>query len=240
MKRGAKEAPAPPSAEPAIQEAFKAFCHWFGFSFPLTGRVSQVISIGDIDGDPLRAIPGRLHRALLKPEATVHIVDLHGQRAREAESLLDHLEGDVAIVFFGKGKGVLRNVFLRVMGAQESWVVVGYSGHTLDEDVPGVGVVATRALHDRCVAELRDDADASDEIAPVRPKPKAPVRAPKDAKPAKAGARVPARKGARRRRQPARSAPLWKRVILFGAIMLLIALLMPVFAAWVAVLFSQF
>lgn len=240
MKRGATEAQAPPNADKVIHDAFGAFNNWFGFSFPLSGRVSQVVSIGDIDGDPLRAIPGRLHRALLKPEATVHIVDLHGQRARDAEALLDHLEGDIAIVFFGKGKGVLRNVFMRVMGAQTQWLVLGYSGHTLDEDVPGVAILATRALHDRCVGAMHDDAEASDAVAPVRSKRKAPVKAPKDAAPSKASARVPARKGARRRRQPVRSAPLWKRVMLFAAIMLLIALLLPVFAAWVAVLFSQF
>ena len=85
----------------------------------------------------------------------VHVVDLHGDRARTARERLAQPLSGIRVIYFGKGAGVLATVFEEWAGrVSDDLVVVGVSGYTDAEPVPSVGVVVPYRLVEALEAAL--------------------------------------------------------------------------------------
>ena len=72
------------------------------------------------------AVPTDTFEAWIDPEVLaalgdpVLVLDLHGQRAAAARGRMKSVHEPLALVYFGKGTGVLRDVFFEVFAAR-SW-----------------------------------------------------------------------------------------------------------------------
>jgi hypothetical protein len=164
----------------------------------------------------------------------VHVVDLHGDRARTASERLERPLPGIRVVYFGKGAGVLARIFEEwAEQVSEELVVVGVSGHTDAEPVPSVGVVVPRVIVDAIESALE---------TPQPRKSAARSDAPrKDAAVARPGRRTvvgDARKSTGRRPKAGARASLWRRGMVVTAALLLLLqagfLLLSVFRAVVA------
>ena len=130
-------------ADDTVAGALRAFGEYFGYTFDLPDA-----------GSPKTRRPFETEQGLhlAPPECrargiAVRVLDLHGLRAQQARSVLD-FEGDLTVVYFGKGKQVLRTVFHECLRAHPSCRLAMESGETDEDESPGVGVVISASLHE--------------------------------------------------------------------------------------------
>jgi hypothetical protein len=178
----------------------------------------------------------------------VLVLDLHGMTAKAARQALvwDH---GITVVFFGKGEGVLEEVFHEVVDEDDDLVLIGTGGATDARPGDAMGVVLSAELAERLSAMLDgededddddfdedEDEDEEDEDEDEDPPSEAPPkRAPKgDKKPEK-------KPPATRKRAPAKPGPVgtptWRRawpvLIVAGAILAVVY--PPVLVAYVII-----
>lgn len=181
----------PPWVDPTVRDALRPFVAWFGYEFDLSGVTARVIDLNGLDAPALGLLPAAVREGWEADGVDIAVLDLHGKRAAEARDLLDYIEGEVSVVYFGKGSGVLRSVFEQWVAAQAERRLVGLSGHTEDEDVPAVGVLMTHAAHSAVLERLQ--------------RPAGPPRAPRVAP--RGSSRAPRRASVEAARAPLAASP---------------------------------
>lgn len=142
-----------PRCPGTVERAFAPLVEYFGYQWAIDGKNDNraLYHFEPYLGPELRAAIA----ALDLWSTPVHVVDLHGDRARTArERLAQPLRG-IRVIYFGKGAGVLASVFEEWAGrVGDELVVVGVSGYTDAEPVPSVGVVVPYRLVDTLEAAL--------------------------------------------------------------------------------------
>jgi hypothetical protein len=151
----------------------------------------------------LRHAGPELSRALERmgaKRAEVQLLDMHGMRAREAREALETCTEPISVVWFGKGTGVLREVFLEFLDRRPDLLLVDMSGETAERPQEAMGLVLRRDFHDALVEALqgrervvdgRKEPRLEAKREPARPRPERSERP----------------KGERPRAEPARSVP---------------------------------
>lgn len=169
----------PRGAHPAIVDAFEPLVQHLAYDFevdPQLDRVARAHSLLDEAGPALRAAL----RACGALEAEVQLLDLHGMRAAEARAALRTCTEPICVVWFGKGKGVLREVFLEYFEREDGFLLVDLAGETRERPQEAMGLVLREDLHERLAQALRRGADEPRRSAPggAPPAPPRPRRAP--------------------------------------------------------------
>jgi len=222
-----------PRCPGTVERAFAPLVEHFGYAWAIGGR-SENRSVYHLEDQLGPALTGALEELDLWSTA-VHVVDLHGDRARTARERLERPLPGIRVIYFGKGAGVLARIFEEwAEKVSEELVVVGVSGHTDAEPVPSVGVVVPRALVDAIESVLDAPQEQPRKSAARSAVPR------KDAAVARPGRRTvvsEARKSAGRRPKADARAGLWRRVMFVTAALLLLLqagfLLFSVFGAMV-------
>lgn len=163
----------PRLAEPAVVEACRPLLRHLAYEHRVDRQEDRVVTMrGLVDeaGSTLR----RALREIGAADAEVQLLDLHGLRAREAREALRTCTEPVSVVWFGKGSGVLREVFLEYLAERPELVLVDMGGETRERPQEAMGLVLRRDLHDALAALLGGKARRR---AP-RPAPPAPPAPP--------------------------------------------------------------
>lgn len=151
------------------------------------------------------------------------LLDLHGQRAAAAKERMRAVHEPLAAVWFGKGSGVLRDVFHEVFSSTDDYLLVGLSGETEDRPQPSVGLLVRADAHAALLKALG--------APPAKKRGPAPAPAPAPEKSA-AEKKPPADKKSRKKKEPAappapaapRNPAAW---LVLGAVALGVAWLFP-------------
>ena len=142
-----------PRCPGTVERAFAPLVEYFGYQWAIGDKNDNraLYHFEPYLGPALAAAV----EALQLWSTPVHVVDLHGDRARTArERLAQPLRG-IRVIYFGKGAGVLATVFEEWAGrVSDELVVVGVSGYTDAEPVPSVGVVVPYRLVEALEAAL--------------------------------------------------------------------------------------
>jgi hypothetical protein len=142
-----------PRCPGTVERAFAPLVEYFGYHWTIDGKNDNraLYHFEPYLGPELRAAIA----ALDLWSTPVHVVDLHGDRARTARERLERPLPGIRVIYFGKGAGVLASVFEEWAGrVGHELVVVGVSGFTDAEPVPSVGVVVPYRLVDTLEAAL--------------------------------------------------------------------------------------
>jgi hypothetical protein len=143
----------PRGAHPAVTDAFEPLVRHLAYDFevdPQLDRVARAHSLLHEAGPALRDAL----RAAGALEAEVQLLDLHGLRAAEARDALRTCTEPICVVWFGKGKGVLREVFLEHLEREDGFLLVDLAGETRERPQEAMGLVLRADLHARLVQAL--------------------------------------------------------------------------------------
>jgi hypothetical protein len=138
----------------ALTEALDVVCHHFGHQHQITAERQVLDNVPFEDFDAAE-------RARLSPiigllrNTPVLVLDLHGDRANDAESQLEALRLPLVVVYHGKGTGVLADVVDEFVERDGRYVVGGRSGATLSDRRHGMTLLVERELAARIVTETR-------------------------------------------------------------------------------------
>ncbi|MFM2244117.1 MAG: hypothetical protein RL071_191 [Pseudomonadota bacterium] len=136
----------PRDAHPAITDAFEPLVQHLAYAFevdPQLDRVARAHTLLDEAGPALRAAL----QAAGARDAEVQLLDLHGMRAAEARAALRTCTEPICVVWFGKGKGVLRDVFLEHFEREDGFLLVDLAGETRERPQEAMGLVLRDDLH---------------------------------------------------------------------------------------------
>lgn len=137
----------PAIADPAVVEACRPLLRHLAYERRVERQEDRVVTMrGLVDeaGSTLR----RALRDIGAADAEVQLLDLHGLRARDAREALRTCTEPVSVVWFGKGGGVLRDVFLEFLASRDDLVLVDLGGETRERPQEAMGLVLRRDLHD--------------------------------------------------------------------------------------------
>jgi len=138
----------PRAASPALSAAFLPLTEHFAYEFDIDRQEDRVARLSGFFNE---ASP-ELRRLLEGAGAGSHevqLLDLHGMRAREAKEALKTCTEPVCVVWFGKGSGVLREVFLEFLEAQDRLVLVDLSGETAERPQEAMGLALRADLWEK-------------------------------------------------------------------------------------------
>lgn len=135
-----------------LAEALAPVLHHFGYRHRITAEreILAMVPIEDLsaaDRAHLSPIVGVLRNV------PVLVLDLHGDRAADAEGQLTGLRQPIVVVFHGKGGGVLADVVDEFAARSDRYRVAGRSGATLDDPRHGMTLLLDRQLADRIESE---------------------------------------------------------------------------------------
>lgn len=174
----------PRTASPALAARFLPLTEHFAYEFDVDRQEDRVVRLRALlhEADPdLR----RLLTDAGAADAELQLLDLHGLRAREAKDALRTCTEPLSVVWFGKGSGVLREVFLEFLDARDDLVLVDMSGETRERPQEAVGLVLRADLHRRLEAAIAKPAPETKPAPQPRP-PKTPQTTPQPKPPAPA------------------------------------------------------
>lgn len=142
------------SVDPLLVQRLLPLTEYVAYSMRVDRQEDRVIRVRDF----YKNLPSDL-RALFDQvgagQKEVQLLDLHGLRARDAKAALETCTEPVCVVWFGKGGGVLREVFLAFVARQPQLVLVDMSGETQDRPQEAVGLLLRRDLYDALVLAIR-------------------------------------------------------------------------------------
>jgi hypothetical protein len=110
------------------------------------------------------------------------LLDLHGQRAAAAKDRMRSVHEPLAAVYFGKGSGVLRDVFHEVFSSTDDYLLVGLSGETEDRPQPSLGLLVRADAHAALVKALGAAPEKKKRPAAAAEKPAAEKKPPAERK----------------------------------------------------------
>ena len=172
----------PRSASPALAARFLPLTEHFAYEFDVDRQEDRVVRLRTLlhEADPALQ---RLLTDAGAADAELQLLDLHGMRAREAKDALRTCTEPISVVWFGKGSGVLREVFLEFLDARDDLVLVDMSGETRDRPQEAMGLILRDDLHRRLEAAIAKPAPRVDP-KPTRPEPRPAPPAPPPSAPA--------------------------------------------------------
>ena len=179
---------------PALQRSIDNLVDHFGFHHTITG-VSDKLAAPTIthlfdtpSPEVERGVNGLVQR--------IFVVELHAMRALAARKELNRLTAEqphLAVIYHGKGTGVLREVVDAYLADHPTLIFLAHAGNHPERPAPG----ATICIHKDCLSQLTDLYRHADRNQP----------ASKDAPPKKSTAKpqkAAAKKAAARPQRPAR------------------------------------
>ena len=135
--------------DPRVRDALRPLLEYFGYQHELDGHRGSVSSLPT--SSVQRIVPS-VSGGLTEP---IKIIDLHGLRVHEAKSAMSWGPALTA-VYFGKGEGVMRDLFFEQVNHDTSVSVVGESGDTWASDETAVALLISRGFHNRLVPLIEE------------------------------------------------------------------------------------
>ena len=176
---------------PALERSVDNLIDHFGFHHTITG-VSDKLAAPTIThlferptDEVDRGVNGLVQR--------IFVVELHAMRALEARKELNRLTAEqphLAVIYHGKGTGVLREVVDAYLADHPTLLFLAHAGNHPERPAPG----ATICIHKDCLSQLTDlyrHADRSLPASKPAPPKKGAASKPQKAASKKAAARAP-------------------------------------------------
>jgi hypothetical protein len=184
---------------PALQRSIDNLVDHFGFHHTITGVSDKLAAptITHLFERPTEEVDRGVNGLVQR----IFVVELHAMRALAARKELNRLTAEqphLAVIYHGKGTGVLREVVDAYLADHTTLIFLAHAGSHPDRPAPG----ATLCIHKDCLSQLTDlyrQADrnlASSKAAASKPAPSKKSAA----KPQKAAAK----KASARPQRPAR------------------------------------
>ena len=189
---------------PALQRSIDNLVDHFGFHHTIIG-VSDKLAAPTITH--LFDTPSpEVERGVNALVQRIFVVELHAMRALEARKELNRLTAEqshLAVIYHGKGTGVLREVVDSYLADHPSLRFLAHAGNHPERPAPG----ATLCIHKDCLSQLTDLYRHADRNLPASKT--APPKKGAAAKPQKAAAKKSAARPQRAARRPSSLDALW-------------------------------
>ncbi|NQW63221.1 MAG: Smr/MutS family protein [Deltaproteobacteria bacterium] len=188
---------------PALQRSIDSLVDHFGFHHTITGVSDKLAAptITHLFERPTDAVDRGVNGLVQR----IFVVELHAMRALAARKELNRLTAEqphLAVIYHGKGTGVLREVVDAYLADHPSFIFLAHAGNHPDRPAPG----ATICIHKDCLSQLTDLYRRAERNLPT-PKPAAPKKS--TAKPQKAAAKKSAARAQRAARPKSSLDALW-------------------------------
>ncbi len=167
-RRPPSPAGARPVANRAVTHACEELLEHLAYALEVERQEDRVLQVRDLLDHAGPVLTGALARAGATA-VEVQLLDLHGMRAREAKQALLTCTEPLSVVWFGKGQGVLREIFFEFLTRHPELILVGTSGETEARPEPAMGLILRRDLHDALALALREETKAPPATRPTRP-----------------------------------------------------------------------
>ena len=194
---------------PALQRSIDNLVDHFGFHHTIIG-VSDKLAAPTITH--LFDTPSpEVERGVDALVQRIFVVELHAMRALEARKELNRLTAEqphLAVIYHGKGTGVLREVVDSYLADHPSLRFLAHAGNHPERPAPG----ATLCIHKDCLSQLTDlyrHADRNLPASKAAASKPAPPKKGAAAKPQKAAAKKSAARPQRAARRPSSLDALW-------------------------------
>jgi len=188
---------------PALQRSIDNLVDHFGFHHTITGVSDKLAAptITHLFERPTDAVDRGVNGLVQR----IFVVELHAMRALAARKELNRLTAEqphLAVIYHGKGTGVLREVVDAYLADHPTLIFLAHAGNHPERPAPG----ATICIHKDCLSQLTDLYRHADRNQPAS-KPAPPKKSA--AKPQKAAAKKTAARAQRAARPKSSLDALW-------------------------------
>ena len=138
---------------PALQRSIDNLVDHFGFHHTITGVSDKLAAptITHLFERPTEAVDRGVNGLVQR----IFVVELHAMRALAARKELNRLTAEqphLAVIYHGKGTGVLREVVDAYLADHSSLIFLAHAGNHPERPAPG----ATLCIHKDCLSQLTD------------------------------------------------------------------------------------
>lgn len=130
---------APKATEHGLSQKAADILSYLAYDYQLTGHVRFRTRLNTL-AKQIKTASGSNKWKTGSQDGKVEIIDLHGLGRMEAHNVLTQLTSPIAVVFWGKGDGIMRQAALDFMGTSNNYSLVGESGGSKERPQSSVGM----------------------------------------------------------------------------------------------------